>query len=62
MSAPLYFRSETSLEHETGPHPEGPGRIPAIEREMESRDWLGYERRDAPRVDPEVLTAIHPQS
>jgi acetoin utilization deacetylase AcuC-like enzyme len=60
MSAPLYFRSETSLEHETGPHPEGPGRIPAIEREMESRDWLGYERREAPRVDDGVLRAVHP--
>jgi acetoin utilization deacetylase AcuC-like enzyme len=62
MSAPLYFRSDSSLEHETGPHPEGPGRIPAIERELESRDWLGYERRDAPRVDPGVLTAVHPQT
>jgi acetoin utilization deacetylase AcuC-like enzyme len=61
MSAPLYFRSDSSLEHETGPHPEGPGRIPAIERELESRDWLGFERRDAPRVDAGVLNAIHPQ-
>ena len=61
MSAPLYFRSESSLEHETGPHPEGPGRIPAIEQEMERRGWLGYEGRDAPRVDPGVLTAVHPQ-
>ena len=62
MSAPLYFRSDSSLEHETGPHPEGPGRIPAIEREMEAHDWLGFERRDAPRVDPEVLGAVHPDA
>ena len=62
MSAPLYFRSESSLEHETGSHPEGPGRIPAIERELRRRDWLGFEQVVAPRVDPGVLTAVHPQA
>jgi acetoin utilization deacetylase AcuC-like enzyme len=62
IAAPLYFRHESSLEHDTGPHPEGPGRIPAIERELERRGWHGYERRDAPQVDPAALTAIHPQS
>ena len=62
MSAPLYFRSESSLEHQTGPHPEGPGRIPAIEAELERRGWLGYERRDAPAVDMDVLCAVHPRS
>jgi acetoin utilization deacetylase AcuC-like enzyme len=60
IAAPLYFRHESSLEHETGPHPEGPGRIPAIEREMERRAWLGYERRAAPEVPMDALTAIHP--
>jgi acetoin utilization deacetylase AcuC-like enzyme len=60
IAAPLYFRHDSSLEHETGAHPEGPGRIPAIEREMESRDWLGYERREAPEVSLEQLTAVHP--
>ena len=59
--APLYFRHESSLSHETGSHPEGPGRIPAIERELERRAWLGYERREAPRVDMEALTAVHPR-
>jgi acetoin utilization deacetylase AcuC-like enzyme len=62
MSAPLYFRSDTSLEHDTGPHPEGPGRIPAIEAELERRGWLGFERRDAPAVDMDVLAAVHPRS
>jgi acetoin utilization deacetylase AcuC-like enzyme len=60
IAPPLYFRHESSLEHETGPHPEGPGRIPAIERELEARDWLGYERREAPAVALETLTAVHP--
>jgi acetoin utilization deacetylase AcuC-like enzyme len=62
MAPALYFRHESSLEHETGPHPEGPGRIPAIERELERRDWLGYEQRAAPEVDPADLTAVHPES
>ena len=62
IAAPLYFRHESSLRHDTGPHPEGPGRIPAIERELQRRDWLGYERREAPQVTPEQLTAVHPQS
>jgi acetoin utilization deacetylase AcuC-like enzyme len=61
MSAPIYFRSDTSLEHDTGPHPEGPGRIPAIEAELERRDWLGFERREAPAVDLDVLHAVHPR-
>ena len=62
MGVPLYFRSESSLEHDTGPHPEGPGRIPAIERELERRDWVGFERVDAPRVAMEALTAVHPEA
>jgi acetoin utilization deacetylase AcuC-like enzyme len=62
MTAPLYFRHASSLEHDTGPHPEGPGRIPAIERAMKERGWLGFERRDAPVVDLDVLRAVHPQS
>ncbi|HEY0631393.1 MAG TPA: histone deacetylase [Thermoleophilaceae bacterium] len=62
IAAPLYFRHESSLEHETGTHPEGPGRIPAIERELAARGWLGYERREAPEVDLKVLRGVHPAS
>jgi acetoin utilization deacetylase AcuC-like enzyme len=60
IAAPLYFRHESSLRHDTGPHPEGPGRIPAIEGELERRDWLGYERRQAPEVATKQLYAVHP--
>jgi acetoin utilization deacetylase AcuC-like enzyme len=60
IAAPLYFRHEASLEHDTGAHPEGPGRIPAIERELEARGWLGYELREAPEVALDVLHAVHP--
>jgi acetoin utilization deacetylase AcuC-like enzyme len=62
IAAPLYFRHESSLEHDTGPHPEGPGRIPAIERELAARDWIGYERRQAPEVEMDVLNRVHPKS
>src|SRR5438093_9571212 len=61
IARPLYFRHESSLRHDTGPHPEGPGRIPAIESELEARGWLGYERREAPAVALEDLTAVHPR-
>ena len=29
---------------------------------MESRGWLGYERREAPEVDLATLTAVHPEA
>ena len=61
MGPPLYFRHASSLEHQTGAHPEGPGRIPAIEAELERRGWLGYERREAPAADLDALLAVHPE-
>jgi acetoin utilization deacetylase AcuC-like enzyme len=33
----------------------------AIEAELERRDWLGYERREAPRATLEQLLAVHPR-
>ena len=61
IGAPLYFHHESSLEHDTGSHPENRARIPAIESELESRGWLGLERRKAPEADLAAVTAIHPQ-
>jgi acetoin utilization deacetylase AcuC-like enzyme len=43
-------------------HPERPERIPAIEREMDARGWLGLERREAPQAERERLSAVHPES
>jgi acetoin utilization deacetylase AcuC-like enzyme len=58
---PVFFSHPSSLEHDTGPgHPERVARMQAIEAELERRDWLGYERREAPRATPEQLTAVHP--
>ena len=60
MPPGFYFRHSSSLEHETGAHPENKARIPAIENELERRDWLGWERREAPPVDSAQLERIHP--
>jgi acetoin utilization deacetylase AcuC-like enzyme len=60
MAAGVLLRHPLSLEHDTGPHPEQPARIVAIERELERRGWLGYEVRESPAVAPEVLRAVHP--
>jgi acetoin utilization deacetylase AcuC-like enzyme len=60
---PVYFGHPSSLEHDTGlGHPERADRIRAIEAELEARDWLGFERREAPAVTNEQLLAVHPQS
>src|SRR4051794_32933663 len=59
MPAPLYYRHGSSVEHDTGPHPENKARIPAIEAELERRDWLGWERREAPPVEHAQLERIH---
>ncbi|HVP01510.1 MAG TPA: histone deacetylase [Solirubrobacteraceae bacterium] len=56
----VIFRHESSLRHETGQHPERPARIVAIERELEARGWLGYERRESPAATAELLDAVHP--
>jgi acetoin utilization deacetylase AcuC-like enzyme len=57
---PVYFSHPSSLEHDTGVgHPERAERIRAIEAELERRDWLGYERREAPAASTEQLIAVH---
>jgi acetoin utilization deacetylase AcuC-like enzyme len=58
---PVYFEHPASLEHDTGfGHPERPERIRAIEAELDRRDWLGFERREAPAATTEQLVAVHP--
>ncbi len=59
ITAPLFFRHPSSLEHDTGAHPERGERIRAIEAALDSRDWLGYEVREAPPVPEERLRAVH---
>ncbi len=59
---PVFLEHPSSLEHETGPHPEQPARMVAIERELTSRGWLGFERMRSPAVDRSVLEAVHPDA
>ncbi|HYI79348.1 MAG TPA: histone deacetylase [Thermoleophilaceae bacterium] len=59
--APLYVRHPSSLDHETGMHPERADRIRAIEAALAARDWLGWEAREAPAVTEEQLLRVHPR-
>jgi acetoin utilization deacetylase AcuC-like enzyme len=59
--APLYLRHPSSLDHETGMHPERADRIRAIEAALAARDWLGWETREAPAATEEQLLRVHTQ-
>jgi acetoin utilization deacetylase AcuC-like enzyme len=59
---PPFFRHASSLDHDTGfGHPERADRIRAIEAELEERDWLGWERVEAPAATEEQLLRVHPR-
>jgi acetoin utilization deacetylase AcuC-like enzyme len=58
----VFLAHPSSLEHETGAHPEQAARIDAIERELASHDWFGFERVTSPRVSRRVLQAVHASS
>ena len=60
MAAPLLLRHPSSLEHDTGAHPERAARIVAIERALEERDWLGWDVQESPAVERAVVEAVHP--
>jgi acetoin utilization deacetylase AcuC-like enzyme len=62
MSAapPVLLHHPSSLDHDTGAHPEQPARIAAIERELASRGDLGFERVSSPAAERLVLEAVHP--
>ena len=66
----VFLEHPASLEHDTSAHPgqaaitihpEQPGRIAVIDRELSARDWLGFERMRAPAVDRSLLAAVHPE-
>jgi acetoin utilization deacetylase AcuC-like enzyme len=61
MRSAVYLSHSSSLEHDTGVHPERAARIVAIEAELARHDWLGMRRLQAPEVAPSTLTAIHPE-
>jgi acetoin utilization deacetylase AcuC-like enzyme len=60
---PLLLTHPASLEHDPRPfipgHPDTPERIVAIEAALAGRDWLGWERREAPAASEEWIRAVH---
>ncbi len=58
---PVFLAHPSSLDHDTGGHPEQAARITAIERELDERGWLGFERVESQAVDRRVLAAVHPE-
>jgi acetoin utilization deacetylase AcuC-like enzyme len=57
--APVFLEHRSSLAHDTGSHPERADRIVAIERELDRRGWLGFERVPSPEAERAQLTAVH---
>jgi acetoin utilization deacetylase AcuC-like enzyme len=59
----LYFSHPACLEHDPGQglpgHPERPERLRAITAALAERDWLGWERREAPAAREEELLLVH---
>jgi len=62
IGPPLIFRHPSSLEHDTGAHPERADRIRALDAALAEQDWLGYEPREAPAATEEALLAVHPRA
>jgi acetoin utilization deacetylase AcuC-like enzyme len=62
MAAAVYLSHPSSLAHDTGPHPERAARIIAIEEELGRHGWLGFERRESPRIDRDLLELVHSAS
>jgi acetoin utilization deacetylase AcuC-like enzyme len=59
----LYFSDPACLAHDPRAwmpgHPDAPERLSAIELELARHDWLGWERRPAPRASENELALIH---
>src|SRR5262245_63355191 len=55
----LYVAHPSSLEHETGSHPENAGRVRAIEAALGKAGWPGLVQVEAPPASREALTRVH---
>ena len=50
----------SSLDHDTGPHPERAARLVAIDRALTEHDRLGWRDVESPIADRALLEAVHP--
>jgi acetoin utilization deacetylase AcuC-like enzyme len=61
----LFYSHPACLKHDPREglygHPEQPERLRAIEAALAERDWLGWERRQAPAAGEAELTLVHPK-
>jgi acetoin utilization deacetylase AcuC-like enzyme len=62
MPGRVLLRHPSSLEHDTGAHPESARRIVAIERALAQRDWLAWDVRLAPAASRSSIAAVHTES
>jgi acetoin utilization deacetylase AcuC-like enzyme len=60
MPSPVLFHHPSSLEHDTGGHPENARRIVVIEDALRERDWLGWDVRLSPAAARSAIAAVHP--
>jgi acetoin utilization deacetylase AcuC-like enzyme len=57
----IVFSHPSSAEHDTGPgHPERPDRIRAVLRVLESDEFSGLTRREAPAAEIDQIARVHP--
>jgi acetoin utilization deacetylase AcuC-like enzyme len=55
----LYLAHPSSLEHDTGGHPENASRLRAIEAALDDAGWPGLKRVEAPAATSEQLGRVH---
>jgi hypothetical protein len=59
----LLLSHPSCLEHDprvhSPGHPDTPERLVRLAAALQERDWLGWERRDAPALDPGQLELVH---
>lgn len=52
----------SSLQHDTGAHPERAARLVAVEEALSARGWLGWARETSPGASRAALEGVHPAS
>ena len=55
----LYFSHPSSMEHDTGAHPENASRLRAVQAALDQAGWPGLERIEAPAATREQLARVH---